>query len=156
MVSEYLPVLEEIAREQAGVRFAGNYNIASNISSNVSSSISIATDDEPGLVITSWMYDGHDIINETIPAIFQSGPLNGLPRLYPSGLEEDGEVAWIAHFELQGDGLRIFSEACTDWEGLDVLQYGDVGLDDVVFRVGDDGNARSVELRGWRVVLEKE
>jgi hypothetical protein len=36
------------------------------------------------------------------------------------------------------------------------LQYGDVGLDDVVFRVEDGGNAWSVELRGWRVVLGRE
>jgi hypothetical protein len=81
---------------------------------------------------------------------------NFCPQLYPSRLAQDGEAAWRAHFELQGVGLKIFSEACTDWEGLNSLQYGDVGLDDVVFRVREDGNARSVELKGWRVVLEKE
>jgi hypothetical protein len=153
----YLPVLEGIARDQAALKFNGTYTSKpSNSSTNSTSSITITTDDGPGLVISNWTSNGHDVINETIPLVLSS-PLDGFPRLYPSGLEQDSKIAWKAHFPLQStnDGLQIFSEACPDWSSLDELSYEDIGLDDFVFRIGADGNVESVELRGWRVVLEK-
>jgi hypothetical protein len=44
---------------------------------------------------------------------------------------------------------------CGSWGGADAVLYGDVGLDDFVFIVGDNGCAGSVEARILRASLQR-
>jgi len=132
------------------------------------STLVVDKDAGPGLVITSWVNNGTDILNTLMPSIYAS-PLIGPARLYPTGLQSSGrsedksyeeEKAYRVIFPVQSqeeDGLAVFSDGCQDWEAFDVLSYGNIGLDDLVFRVGGQGEGnkgvKGVELRGFRKVL---
>lgn len=156
VVSEYVPVLETIARKQTFQQFGGFY-----VSSETNSSMRIEVDDGPGLAITSWVNSGVDVLLETIPSIYGS-PLFGPPRMYPTSLQNSSNKTLSTSYrvifllESQNDGLQIFSDACSDWGLLDSLSYGKVGLDDVVFTVQDNGEGVQVELRGFRKKLQRQ
>ncbi|KAH6967713.1 hypothetical protein BKA56DRAFT_622583 [Ilyonectria sp. MPI-CAGE-AT-0026] len=135
VVSEYVPVLETIARKQTFQQFGGFY-----VSSETNSSMRIEVDGGPGFAITSWVNSGVDALLETIPSMYDS-PLFGPPRMYPTSLQNSSNKTLSTSYrvifalESQNDGLQIFSDACSDWGLLDSLSYGKVGLDDVVFIV---------------------
>ncbi|KAH7140024.1 beta-lactamase/transpeptidase-like protein [Dactylonectria estremocensis] len=156
VISKYVPVLENIARNQTFKQFGGCYT-----STKTNSSIRVEVDDGPGLAITSWINNGVDVLLETIPGIWGS-PLFGPPRMYPTGLRNNlnrtTSTSYRVIFELenQNDGLQIFSDGCSDWGLLDVLSYGKIGLDDVVFRTKNNGASVEIDLRGFRKTLQRK
>jgi hypothetical protein len=163
VVTTYLPLLENTARQQALAKFGGFYK-----SSEANSSIRIEADEGPGLIITSWINNGVDLIAETLPVAFQSA-LSGFPRIYPSGLESSlcsepgrksecrvNEMSYGVIVPLVEDDLQIFTDNCGDWGYIDVLSYGNVGLQDLMFRLSAEGEVSQIELRGFRTMMDKQ
>ncbi|KAH8893543.1 beta-lactamase/transpeptidase-like protein [Thozetella sp. PMI_491] len=161
VVSTYVPALEAITKDQAAQRYRGVYT-----SPESNSSMTIEIDGGPGLAITSWINNGMDVLDVTIPTIGHS-PVLGHPRMYATGLRStspqsstDHEITMVGFhviftLESMNDGLSIFTDACGDWGLLDVVSYGKVGLDDVVFYEDKDGVVLDMDLRGLRKVLKK-
>jgi hypothetical protein len=57
---------------------------------------------------------------------------------------------------LTEDDLQIFTDDCGDWGYIDVLSYGNVGLQDLVFRLSAEGEVSQIELKGFRAIMDKQ
>lgn len=143
-----LPAVATAAREEASKNFAGEYKSSL-------SNITISTSpDLPGLGVTSWFANNTNIL--TSPS--------GAPsvRLYPTGLTRaltngDQEISFRAVYE-NPKAPRVggvFSQECFSWAQVDLTTYGSVGLDEFVFVVDKNGNARSVRPRAYRDELRR-
>ena len=152
--------LEEAAREQAMMNFAGRY-ISEDPALN--SSITIALQDSlPGLGITNWISNNTDFI-EAYVATLQGAPQPGESfdlRLYPMELADNGQVAFRAMLDInvaQAATYQSFLPSCTSWADMDTPTYGNVGFDDVTFNVDPvTGRAQSINLKALRATLRRE
>ncbi len=150
----FYPALEAAAKEEADAIYAGTFQDPHG----VNSSIIISTDDQPGLGVQEWIFNGTEALSIIKAAAFQLAPdsLEFSIRLYPTGLKttKAGRVArtaWRAAFELPSSGyVGPFSSTCASWASIDRFTYGDVGLDEFVFNLGADGKAISIEPRVLR------
>lgn len=94
LVSEYVPVLETIARKQTFQQLGGFY-----LCSETNSSMRIEVDDGLGLAITSWVNNGVHVLLETIPSIYGS-PLFGPLRIYPTSIQNSSNKPYQQAIEL--------------------------------------------------------
>ncbi|KAJ6131351.1 hypothetical protein N7523_001811 [Penicillium sp. IBT 18751x] len=146
-----LPALEKAAKNQANTRFAGKYALNTG-----NSSIIITTDDGPGLAVTSWVNNGTDMFPGYMTLNGISDPSQFSIRLYPTGLESPGQLSFRAVIPPDlGTGIGPFTSSCITWVTVDSLVYGNVGLDEFVFKLDENGNAVSVSPRVLRTVLPK-
>ncbi|KAK6953659.1 hypothetical protein Daesc_005964 [Daldinia eschscholtzii] len=158
-----LPALEEAAREQAEVSYAGTYTA----NDGLNSSLVLSTDpSRPGLGIEQWISNGTDMIpiavrytlnyNVTAPAI----------RLYPAGLETQPQgqqgtrkiafKAVVENLDLEDHSGDMFSTNCGTWVSQTTAVYADMPLDQFVFTVPRDGKAVSVVPLALRTRLHRE
>ncbi|KAJ5674717.1 uncharacterized protein N7477_004651 [Penicillium maclennaniae] len=142
-----LPALEKAAKNHANTRFAGKYALNTG-----NSSITITTDDGPGLAVTSWVNNGTDMFPGYMTLNGISDPSQLSIRLYPTGLESPGQLSLSGDL---GTGIGPFTSSCITWVTVDSLVYGNVGLDEFVFKLDKNGNAVSVSPRVLRTVLPK-
>jgi len=169
MARIFIPAFEAAAKAEAAAALAGTYKATA--SSSLNSSITIASDDFPGLGVQSWISNGTDVINAYLA-------FNGIPdalyrlsiRLYPTNLKQTAyskqqQQAFRAVFNVlpknvpsrnSSSSAGVFSSTCYSWAGVDSITYGNVALDDFLFRFDGYGRAVSVEPRIARVILEKE
>ncbi|KAJ5238421.1 hypothetical protein N7468_003040 [Penicillium chermesinum] len=146
-----LPALEEAAKRQANTRFSGTYS-----QNNSNSSITIATDDGPGLVVTKWSNNGTNMLQSYATLNGFTDPSQLDIRLYPTGLTSPGQLSFRAVIPpLLPDGIGPFTSSCITWVTLDSHIYGNIGLDEFVFGIGDDGTADSISPRALRIILPK-
>lgn len=143
-----LPAVATAAREEASKNFAGEYESA------IANMTVSTSPDLPGVGITSWFANGTNIL--TSPA---GGPSI---RLYPTGLTRDlpngdKEVSFRAAYEnsrqVRPGGL--FTQECFAWAQVDLTTYGSFGVDEFVFVVDRNGNAKSVKPRAYRDELKR-
>lgn len=151
------PALEEAAREEADLNYVGDYV---STDQNLNSSMRFAvTSDLPGLSITSLIRNGTDIFAVLGSQILGIPASNVSIRLYPTNLHNSiragSEVEWHAIWEDKEAPTMEEQFGCGGWSKVDGLLYGNIGLDDFVFVVGNDGRATSVEARALRAPLER-
>lgn len=79
-------------------------------------------------------------------------------RVFPTNLEsEDGkQVHWraTANLDIGVKGNGPFT-ACPTWLGVDRPTWGLWGLDDFTFHLGEDGKAKSLEVKALKVIMER-
>jgi hypothetical protein len=157
MIHTFVPVLHQIAREEARRNLAGVY-----ISDGSDNSTSQLNADGMGLLVEKWISNGSDLlaVAERYSQMTNGGDLKSL-RLYPTGLVEqvDGgaRVGYRALFETgrsMREGVRVFDQASA-WGMVDQITYGMIGVDDFVFELDAEGNAISIEPRVLRTKLMK-
>lgn len=146
-----IPALEQSAKNQANQHFAGTYAL-----SNGNSSISIITDDGPALSVTSWINNSTNMLDSYATLNGISDPSMLSIRLYPTGLEHQGQASFRAVIPPPlPSGIGPFSSSCISWVTVDSQVYGNVGIDEFVFNVDGNGDAVSVSPRALRTVLQR-
>ncbi|KAJ5368394.1 uncharacterized protein N7496_008154 [Penicillium cataractarum] len=151
--AKLIPGLEESAKDQATARFEGTY-AASN---GTNSSIEITTDDGPGLLVTSWINNGTNMIQSMMTLGHAQDPSTFSIRLYPTGLESPGQISFRALMPptLSTFGNGPFTSSCITWVVVDGQVYGNVGIDEFVFNVDEMGIVNSILPRVLRTTLSK-
>ena len=156
VVQTLIPVLHQVAREEARRNLAGVY--ISDGSVNSSSQLSAHG---MGLLVEKWISNGSDLlaVAERYSQMTKGGNLKSV-RLYPTGLVEQIEggtrVGYRALFETgrsMREGLRVFEQDINAWGMVDDNTYGRIGVDDFVFELDAEGNAISIEPRVLRTKL---
>ncbi|KAK2754021.1 hypothetical protein FQN54_007190 [Arachnomyces sp. PD_36] len=152
-----LPGLEEVARGEARGRFDGRYALAGE-----GSEISIVTDDDaPGLRIKSWMSNGKNVFLAFMPRLGLTDPSKLELRLYPTGLVSPGKISFRAvpvsleEGGLASLGMGPITSVCTSWSSVGGQVYGNVGVDEFVFEVGEEGEVVGLSPRAMRVSLPR-
>jgi hypothetical protein len=149
-LAHFLPVVEDIAREQAAIKFAGTYRGDAN------SSIVIETDNQPGMRITQWVSNGTDILS----LLGGGGPgVRTDARLWPNELygEQDCQVGFTANFAtLPRTAIVMPVNTCFTWGDLDDPTYGNIGFGYVVFGLdASSGEATSIRLQALRATWKR-
>jgi len=158
-----LPALRRQAEAEAGRRFAGVYKAEGGLNSSmVLATSTSAADAAPGLVVSSWVSNGTDVL-PFLANIMGPGPFRLLPSV------DDGAYGRVA-FRLVGSrdapaspgraggGEGLFSApgmTSGDWLVVDSSTYYGMGLSLLVFDQGKDGKACAVEVPSYRVTLKK-
>lgn len=148
-----IPGLEASAKDQAAAKFAGTYATPNG----TNSSIEITTDDGPGLLVTSWVNNGTNMIQSMMTLGHAQDPSTFSIRLYPTGLESPGQISFRALMPptLSTAGNGPFTSSCITWVIVDGQVYGNVGIDEFVFNVDETGIVNSITPRVLRTVLAK-
>ncbi|KND89505.1 hypothetical protein TOPH_05786 [Tolypocladium ophioglossoides CBS 100239] len=154
-----LPVLDTASQSQACQAFCGRYAPAD---AAANSSLVLAVDDKgPGLLVTQWISRGADVRGaaQAYADATDGGVIESI-RLYPTGLRAPGEAAFRAILQTLPVGYdasvpRIMDPGVHQWSAVDQLMYGEVAVDDFVFRLDGQGRAVAVEPRVLRQTFEK-
>ena len=160
VMGNFLPAVQAEAKKQAAERFNGIY-----ASQKSNQTITITVDDEAGLAASSPLF------TNLIDLALGPGKLNSTQRLFPTGLRttkqktgrSDTYVSRLAFRavidslgeEGQNEGVG-FSVPCTAWAGVSGLMYGGVSLDEIIFELGEDGNATGITLPVLRETWERK
>jgi hypothetical protein len=157
IVDIVFPALEEVAREQADAAYAGTYTGPAN---STNTTVIISTEaGKPGLGVEKWIINGTDILAAF--SVLKGYDVNTESlRLLPTGLDrklEDGttEISWKALIDQPNERDSIFA-ACDTWFNPESIPYGLHSLDQVLFSLGSDGKATKLDLRAWKVKLQRE
>ncbi|KAK8048906.1 hypothetical protein PG994_010636 [Apiospora phragmitis] len=161
-VRHLLPALEKAGKAEARATMAGTYaDPATN------STMTLAVDETgPGLRVTDWVVRGVDVnANYANYANMDGRFVEGVDtpcRLYPRGLKAGSSgggpqqlVSWRAHWDTGTPQQNAELDSGYVWAELDRVIYKFNTLDDVVASVGEDGAARGLDLRGFRVQLRR-
>lgn len=155
VVETLLPALEEAAKQDSDHRFSGTYALKDG----TNSSITITTDDGPGLKVTSWTNDSEDMFIAVAMLMNLGDPSQISVRLQPTGLESPGKIAFRAIMRspaLGAFGPPPFGLSCVSWFMADSQKYGNVGIDEFLFDLNDNGEVVSVSPRALRVSLPRK
>ncbi|ORY16868.1 hypothetical protein BCR34DRAFT_73618, partial [Clohesyomyces aquaticus] len=164
MITETMvPAFEAAAQQQAAKNFAGRYGSSGNDSIPMALEV-VAGDGGLGLGVRNWTGGQLDLLKSYVAAM-QGSTIEDLKeepslRLYPVDLRDASQVAFRGVYESYTEGnafstseTRPFEGYCAAWGGVSEPQYGNVGLDDFVFTIDQEGKAISVDVRGARRML---
>ena len=167
VVQAFLPVLEQVSKDQDCRRVCGTYSSSQDSKSN--STLVLEEDEGPGLVIRKWTNNGVDILSAAQQYSNASG--GGLLksiRLYAtnrvSNRTEPGSgsfrvIAYRAVFETiptTSRGQRIFDPEIGTWQKVDTLMYGNIASDDFEIHFDSNGFATAVEPRVLRKMFVRQ
>lgn len=153
----FIPALDEAAKEEARVSLVGTYTDEES-----NSTITLDVNDGPGLLVTEMVMRSVDIFANFGLLTGAEGDLNVTLRLYPSGLEADGQLGFWGAFDASptdvtedvDDALSsIPYEPCNMYLAFEGPTYGMNSIGDFVISVGEDGHAEVIEARFWRVKM---
>jgi hypothetical protein len=144
VVQQVVPKLEELARSQAGARYAGRY--ADDSGNNT---ILLTVDDGPGLMVAEWMSNGVPVV-ETWALLTGQDPASAEARVYPVGEGERWQVSLT-----YVTGFGIFEKACMEWVQISSFWYKGLPADEFDFSV-QDGSIAGVEVPGLRQNLQRK
>lgn len=138
--------VDAVAKAQADVNFAGMYtDSASN------SSITLEMDEDSALRLTSWVYNGTDLLIDIVSTLLPD--VNW--RLLPNDLyTEEGRVGFTSFYQAPAPDA-LFYGPCLDWVAVDPASFGSVPLGQFVFNVDAEGRATGVESKGLRLRMER-
>ncbi|KAL9633606.1 MAG: hypothetical protein Q9204_003327 [Flavoplaca sp. TL-2023a] len=151
-----IPALLCQAEAEANANFAGTYTAAGqDLNTTLTISLNETEAAKPGLVLTSFISNGTDVL--TARAFGGRDPVRLLPSVQSAATKQ---VAFRTSPVRTGTGVPgLFSGGlgeAFDWFAGDSGTYGGLAVGLFVFELGEDGTARSVEAKGWRVKLERE
>ena len=162
LVGHFMPAIQQTAHDQATKDFGGSYaDQATN------SSVTISTDSRPGLKLSNLILGGKDVLAELALLSGESAPPS--VRLYPTGLTGTSSGVKRPGFYVSRAGWKAvyqylpatdaekgnFGTNCETWTMVDSNNYGLVGLDEVQFGLGEDGEVESVQVRALQAVMKK-
>ena len=150
-----IPVLDDLARTQAADMYEGDYQA---VDTNSSAAISLTIDNRPGLKVSTWTNRGVDMLRSFDVVMLGSQLENALPadvRLYPLGVDNRWRVGFSKQQNDEGKRGALRGSACMQWMKADQVRYGKVAVDEVVFRVSDDGNVEGLDVPSLRTTLDK-
>ncbi|KAL7621890.1 hypothetical protein AAE478_007390 [Parahypoxylon ruwenzoriense] len=160
----YLPTMVNTARSQAYATYGGTYT-SSNLA--VNSSLGIKVDKNPGLVLSSWISNGTNLMWYSVAMSHNVSKaywnkIQPSVRIYPTGLWDAAShggkrVAFKAVFEDLSlpNATEPFTTDCSTWVSIAGIMYGSKPLDLFIFNVNAAGNVTSVENAALRNRLEK-
>ncbi|KKK21307.1 hypothetical protein P175DRAFT_0478861 [Aspergillus ochraceoroseus IBT 24754] len=162
--SALVPALEEAAKEEAAKLYTGTYAEAST--TNATSAITFTVDDSPGLSVTAWTNNGINML-ETVMGFYGAPNVSDVSvRLYYSGLQYRtpcGSTFVGFRAIMQSTAAAStpafdgpFTQSCISWQLINVMPYGNVGLDEFLFELNADGDVVSVQPRALRITLAKQ
>ncbi len=170
-----MPVIDQVAREQVSSQFAGQY--VSQDGTN--SSLTLIVDQGPGVRVDQFVARGAPFLDVLggLPIVGGASGRASL-RLYPTSLTSSASsrspwstmmtnltsdttgvrtsfraVVWA---EPSGNQTQSPLTRCGAWGAVDGLVYGSQSLDEFIFELGSDGNAKHVEAPAWRVIMNKQ
>lgn len=152
------PALEEVAREQANTAYAGTYVDTTN---STNTTVVISTEDgKPGLGIENWIQNGTDLLAALSELAGQRLDTENF-RLLPTGVDrklDDGttEVSWKALISTSNPKKSSVFAACDAWFTAESTAYGQHSLDQILFTLGSDGTATKINLRAWKVEIQRK
>ncbi|KXH36537.1 hypothetical protein CNYM01_01433 [Colletotrichum nymphaeae SA-01] len=153
LLEKWIPAAEAAGREAAGEDLAGTY--VADDGSDSRAELSLVSG-RFGLTLKKLVLNGTDFFSEVGKKLgFQGADLQFV------GLQDQGEVAFRAVFsnpDAAPSGREpILGKKCgSTWGGAGSLTYGNIAIDEVVFTVGGDGKATSVNFPALRVKFIKE
>ncbi|RSL55278.1 hypothetical protein CEP53_007163 [Fusarium sp. AF-6] len=158
-----IPAFEAAAAEQAIKNFAGTYVAADN---SMEMKI-VGLDGHMGLGVQNWTSGDIDLLVTYYAALLMAESVSDTSpranlRLYPVGLHGGGKVAFRGVYGLNtnesvfGSRDEPWLGGCGAWAGVGEPPYGNVGLDDFVFDVNEDGRAITIMARGARKTLQRQ
>ena len=157
IVSTYLlPALEQTAKDQTMAKYGGRYAAQGLNSSLELTTAEIVPGLNVGVNVASLLSNGTALVATL--AGEQSAA-----QIYPSGLRSaagNGTVKSSWNFIVSTAGppttRGFFTQACETWFSVNVLDYGNLPVDELVFYEDEKtGVVQKVEIPGLRVVMEK-
>ena len=149
-----LPALLAQAETEAEGNFAGTYvSDEADLNTTLIISRNQSEGAKPGLVISSFISNGTDVISSTIFGGEQ--PI----RLLPTISDTRTKQAAFRTSPTQIPSGGLFSGALDvafDWLGADSGTYGGLAVGLFVFDLSENGTAKAVRPAAWRVKLTKE
>ena len=164
MVTDIMvPAFEAAAAEQAIKNLAGTYVATDN---SMEMTI-VGLDGYMGLGVQNWTSGDLDLLVTYYAALSVADSVSSTSpranlRLYPVGLHGGGKVAFRGVYGLNtnesvfGSRDEPWLGGCGAWAGVGEPPYGNVGLDDFVFDVDEDGRATAITARGARKTLQRK
>lgn len=164
VVDKLVPALEAQAAVEAVQNFAGVYaaSPAVDINSSLALSVNISETAPPGLVITSWISNGTDVL-PWLARLTGAGPFRLVPSIADTAAGTTKTSRQIAFRMINDvdapsqDMNGLFSAAAlqSEWLNVDASTYYGVGLSLFVIHVGCDGKAKSVSPAAYRIRLDR-
>ena len=162
VTSFIVPALAAQASKEAEKKFAGVYNsTVPGLESSLALSVNQTEGAAPGLVVSSWISNGTDVL-AALPPSLGPGPYRLVLSISDS---ESGTEAFRLVTSLDAPippsaevpkGLfTSMSYLAADWILLDSPTYGGIGVSLFVFKIGSDGNAEEVRPEAFRVSLKR-
>lgn len=167
LLETLLPGVEQASKTEAQARYAGTYT-----DENTNSTVELTLDASPGLNFSRWEVRGVDVLRtyagiNVPPAI--PAPLPGtVPpvrfRLYPTTITAGAQESWravgtalTAEQAAEADAAFVWDMPwCVTWAQMDRITYQLNGQDHVIFDVGGEGVATTIELVGYNVTLTRQ
>lgn len=150
-----IPALDDLARIQATNTYTGDYLAGGT---NSSASISLIIDDGPGLKVSAWTNNGIDMLRSFDIVMLGSQPDNPVPadvRLYPLGVDNRWRVGFLKQHGDEEKHGALRGSACMQWMEVDSVRYGKAPLDEVRFRVDNNGEVKELDIPGLRATLDR-
>lgn len=151
VANTFVPALWSEAAAETEATYSGTYeDVATN------STITVATiSDYPGLVVSEWSLGGEDVIGLLGELMGSSLTM----RLFPMNLEAAAtngtEVSWRAIWDTDDSSDYMASTYGCDWNALNIINYGGVGVDEFLFTLDSTRQAMSLESRITLTALPK-
>ncbi|WAO88762.1 Beta-lactamase domain-containing protein [Fusarium falciforme] len=164
MVTDIMvPAFEAAAVEQAIKNLAGTYVATDN---SMEMTI-VSLDGHLGLGVQNWTSGDLDLLVTYYAALSMAESVSSTSpsanlRLYPVGLHGGGKVAFRGVYGLNtnesvfGSRDEPWLGGCGAWAGVGEPPYGNIGLDDFVFDVDENGRATAITARGARKTLQRQ
>lgn len=143
-----LPIIDQIAREQATKNFAGHYS-----SEGTNSSLTLSTGgNQTGLKVTQMTSNGVDVYQ-----LFESLVPSMVWRLQPNQLNYGDDKVGFTSYQMSATPPSNDASllACSGWFDVDQLTYGNIPLGQMAFDVDSSGKSTAVNFRGFRTTLKK-
>lgn len=150
LISEVLPALEDAARDQAASAFGGHF-----AASSLNSSLTITVDDQPGLLVTEWISNGTDFLQDV--GLKTPGTHVDV-RIQPNQLYSGNRLGFTGIFNTfpAADSSGLFDPICASWGSVGGTSYGNVGIEEFVFEIDPTtGQATCVQPKALRITLER-
>ncbi|PKK48887.1 hypothetical protein CI102_5453 [Trichoderma harzianum] len=160
IINSLIPSLAAQAAAEAEHRFAGfYYSEDCSMNSSLTLTVNQSTTAAPGLVISSWISNGTDVLESLTPTT-GPGPWRLLPSISDSA---HGKVAFRFVTDLDAPKISPATEnklftgfPLADWVGVDSTAYGGIATTLFIFDVAKDGTVNAVSPSALRVKLTKE
>jgi hypothetical protein len=158
----FLPMAERQAEDEANSNFSGNYV---DKATNSSAVIAASGPDSPGLLVTSLISRGVQVLGPESP-FKQIYGVGESARLYPSNLRAtssskdelgtyDSRLGFRATYFNATQPGEVQDPCLAAWTALGAPLYGQVALDDWVFEMGEGGQAEILDVRLLRLRMER-
>ncbi|KAL8917344.1 MAG: hypothetical protein Q9208_008014 [Pyrenodesmia sp. 3 TL-2023] len=148
-----LPALLAQAEAEAERNFAGTYtSTVADLNTTLTLSLNRSESAKPGLVISSFISNGTDVLSAT--AFVGPNPV----RLLPSVVDADGSrIAFRTSptREARGGLFSGLLNVAFDWVAGDLGTYGGLAVGLFVFDTDENGRANAVRPAAWRVDLQR-